>query len=255
MKLFLFSQHFPGLGSCPSPAAHLSAQRGRTVKSSAKTGCGNRLESKTQWPTWRQVCVIKTTSQQQGLHQLSAFSSLSQQDLSWRWDFHQHKGHLEHFGVKSTELGQPQPSWGDTNTKVSSDKRRLRTEHLSSPQGFANSVPIPSLPGLQSWPSLPTGVWILAHGILLGFLDTAAISSWKVSYSCRFHCRFCPLAFPAAGMVLRLCCSFSLSSCALSSRFPKITDFYLFTFNPPLFHRYTPESFSSRDQSCTQLRI
>lgn len=46
-------------GSCPSTAAHLSDQRARTVKSSAKTGSGTRLESKTQLPTWSQLHVLQ----------------------------------------------------------------------------------------------------------------------------------------------------------------------------------------------------
>lgn len=127
MKLFLFSEHFPAQAAVQAqqhiwvprepglwnPLQKLSLGAGWRAKPRSPLG-GRSVSCRHRKPG------METTSQQQGLHQLCALSSLSHKDLSWRWDFHQHKGHLGQLWVKCTELGQPQPSWGDRNTKLSS---------------------------------------------------------------------------------------------------------------------------------------
>lgn len=237
---------------CPERCEISESPEPRAVKSSAKLALAAGSRAKPRYPPGATGPWDETTSQQQGLHQLWAFSSLSHQGLSWRWDFHQQKGHLEQVRVKCTELVQPQPSWGDKNTKLTSENRD--TEALSWEKGTQNWTPELS-EGTQNWaPELSTRICPQCPNPISPRTAILNIPSYKVfnpgpdvvagiSWHCRnflwISLQVLSSAFSIPGMVLgseALCCSLSLCSCALPSRFPQI-HWFLFIYLTPHYSR------------------
>lgn len=241
MKWFLFSEHFPGPGSCPSTAAHVSAQRGVKSLKALSPGLWNPLQS---W-LWQQAA-----EQNPGTH-------LEPQDPGM-------KQHPSSSGSTSSGLFPPSLTkvWaeGGIFTSKKGTWSRLGWSALSwcSPsQAEGTKTPNWALweKGTQNWaPELSTRICpqfpnpitprtailnIPTYKVFNPGPDVVAGISWHCRNFLWISLQVLSSAFSIPGMVLgseALCCSLSLCSCALPSRFPHI-HWFLFIYLTPHYSR------------------